>query len=179
LTLSLVALLAMAGPATAQVVVASHGMTADWGFDPSDDPSHPGAKCGYSAPHGDGFAYLRWIKVRAPIVAARDVTSGDDQQQVSWQVIIQRSSASGWKTIKKSNVHQFTAYEFVPTTQSPIKVYFKATNDQNWRALIKIRWLRHGSTEGWVKARMEYYGVKWTVGDPAFVFTDSCAGRAD
>ncbi len=92
---TVLSLLTMAAPVSAQVVVDSHGMTGDWGYLPADDSSSPGAKCGYSAEHNDGFAYLRWIKVRAPRVTARDVTAGQDQQKVSWQVIIQRSSASG------------------------------------------------------------------------------------
>jgi hypothetical protein len=177
--LSLIALLSAAGPASAQDTIASHGLTADWGYMPSDDAEHPAGRCGYSAAHDDGFAYLRWIKVRAPVVAARDVSPDDDQQKVSWQVIIQRSTATAWKTIKRSTARVFTAYEFVPVTHDPIKVYFTATNDQNWRALIRINWLRNGSVEGWVKASITYYGVKWTVGDPAFVFTNSCEGRAD
>lgn len=177
--LSLLSLLVAAGPASAQEVIASDGMTADWGYEPSDDPGHPAGKCGYSAANNEGFAFLRWIKVRAPLVAARDVSPGDDQQKVSWQVIVQRSTATGWKTIKKSTARTFTAYEFVPVNHDPIKVSFTATNDQSWRALIKINWLRNGSVEGWVKASITYYGVKWTVGDPAFVFTNSCAGRAD
>lgn len=177
--LSLLALLAAAVPASAAQVIASSGMTADWGYEPSDDSEHPAGKCGYSSVHEDGFAYLRWIRVRAPVVAARDISPNDDQQKVSWQVIIQRSTTTGWKTIKKSNARTFTAYEFVPVAHDPIKVYFTATNDQNWRALVLIKWLRNGSVEGWVRASLTYYGVKWTVGDPAFVFTNSCEGRAD
>ncbi len=146
---------------------------------PSDDPSHPVAKCGYSAPHSDGFAYLRWVKVQAPRIAARDITGGLDEQQVSWQAIIQRSSGSGWTTIKTSAAHQFTANDANSTAHSAVKVYVTATNDDSWRAVIRINWLRSGSTEGWVKARIQYYGVKWTVGDPAYVFADACGGRAD
>jgi hypothetical protein len=176
---SLVSLLSMAGPAAAQQVISSHGQTGDWGYLPADDPSSPGAKCGYSAAHDDGFAYLRWVKVRAPRIAARDITSGQDQQQVSWQAVIQRSSTTGWKTIKKSAVHTFTANDQTSSPHSAIKVYVTANNDQNWRAVVLIKWLRNGSTEGWVKASITYYGVKWTVGDPAFVYTNSCDGRAD
>ena len=177
--LSLLALLVAAGPASATTIIASHGMTADWGYMPADETDTPAGKCGYSAAHNDGFAYLRWIKVRAPVVAARNVSANDDQQKVSWQVIVQRSIASGWKTIKKSTTRTFTAYEFVPVNHDPIKVSFTATDDHNWRALIKIRWLRHGSVEGWVKASITYYGVKWTVGDPGYVWSDSCGGKAD
>ena len=33
--------------------------------------------------------------------------------------------------------------------------------------------------EGWVKASITYYGVKWTVGSSDYVFQNSCAGSAD
>jgi hypothetical protein len=177
--MSLVAVASIAAPVSAQEVIASQGKTGDWGYSPADDDSTPGAKCGYSAPHEDGFAYLRWIKVRGPVVVARDITGGADHQQVSWQVIVQRSSSSGWKTIKKSSLHQFTADDGGTAAPGPIKVYVKATNDQDWRAVIKINWIRNGATEGWVKASMTYYGVKWTVGSPDFVYTNACDGRAD
>jgi hypothetical protein len=177
--IAIVSVLALAAPAAAAQPIDSSGMTGDWGYLPSDSEESPGGKCGYSAAHEDGFAYLRWIKVRAPRVAARDITGGVDQQKVSWRVIIQRSSGSGWVTIKKSDTRTFTAYDNTSSNHDPIKVYVKATNDENWRAVIRINWLRNGATEGWVKASMEYYGVKWTVGDPAYVFTDSCAGKAD
>ena len=176
--LSLMSLLVAAGPASAEIID-SHGMTGDWGYLPADDESSPAGKCGYSDRLADSYAHLRWIKVRAPRVAARDITGGQDHQQVSWQVIVQRSSASGWTTVKKSSAHSFTAYDDSSSAHSPIKVKFKATTDQSWRALILIKWLRNGSAEGWVKARIEFYGVKWTVGTPDYVFTDSCTGRAD
>lgn len=177
--MSMAALLTMAGPAAAQQVISSSGKTGDWGYLPADSTSSPGAKCGYSAPHVDGFAYLRWVKVRAPRIAARDITAGTDTQQVSWQALIQRSSASGWRTIKKSSVHTFTASDQTSTNHSPVKVSVNATTDQNWRAVVLIKWLRGGGTEGWVKTSIDYYGVKWTVGDPNFVFTNSCGGKAD
>ena len=143
--LSLTSLLIAAAPVSAHEIIDSHGMTADWGFSPDDSSEHPVGKCGYSAANNEGFAFLRWIKVRAPLVAARNVSGGDDEQKVSWLVIIQRSTASGWKTIKKSTARSFTAYEYVPVQHDPIKVSFMATNDQNWRALIKINWHRNGS----------------------------------
>jgi hypothetical protein len=177
--MSMVVLMAMAGPASAQQVISSSGKTGDWGYLPSDDQSHPAAICGYSAPHMDGFAYMRWLKVRVPRIAARDISGGTDTQQVSWQALIQRSSASGWKTIKKSSVHTFIANDQSSTNHSPVKVAVNSTTDQNWRAVVLIKWLRGGGTEGWVKTSIDNYGVKWTVGDPSFVFTNSCDGKAD
>ncbi|MEP7361425.1 MAG: hypothetical protein ABI744_07590, partial [Chloroflexota bacterium] len=60
-----------------------------------------------------------------------------------------------------------------------IKVYLKANTSQLLRAVIYLKWLRNGSTEGWSKARMEFYGVKWTVGASDYVYQDACDGMAD
>ena len=178
--MSLIVLLAMAGPASAMVIIDSHGQTGDWGFLPSDDSSSPAGKCGYSDRLADTYAHLRWIKVRGPEVAARDITGGRDHQMVSWQVKIQRQAPGGaWKTIKSSPVHSATAYDDQSPDFSPIKVSVDGKTYQLWRAVIIVKWWRNGSVEGWVKARIEFYSVKWTVGDPAYVFTDGCTGIAD
>lgn len=39
--------------------------------------------------------------------------------------------------------------------------------------------MRNGSVDGLVKARIVYYGVKWTVGTPDYQFTGACTGAAD
>ncbi|MDL2336105.1 MAG: hypothetical protein QFC55_08755, partial [Chloroflexota bacterium] len=171
--LGLLALLAVAGPAAAQEIIATHGQTGDWGYSPADDDSSPGAKCGYSAPMPDGWAHLRWIKVRGPIVVARDTTGGRDHQTVSWQVKIQRQATGGaWQTMASSSVHSATSYDDTGFHFTPVKVNVSGNTDQLWRAVILLKWLRNGGVEGWTKARIEFYGVKWTVGAPDYFFTD-------
>jgi len=44
---------------------------------------------------------------------------------------------------------------------------------------LYLRWMRGGSVEGTMKLVTEFYGVKWTVGSPDYVYTDWCDGRAD
>ena len=50
---------------------------------------------------------------------------------------------------------------------------------QLYRAIVTLTWLYQGNADGIAKARMEYYGVKWTVGSPDFVYHDACDGAAD
>ena len=74
---------ALGGTASAHVLVGSHGATGDWGT--YDSASTPEGRCGYSAADGSGTAYLRWMKVTAPIIIARDLTPARDHQTARWQ----------------------------------------------------------------------------------------------
>jgi hypothetical protein len=176
--LALTVALALVGPASAAVLVKQSGLWGDYGT--YDSSVQPGAKCGYSAADGTGTAYLRWIKVNPPKAAARDITSARDHQQVSWQVTIQRDPGTGhWKNVAHSGVQTKTTYDDLSATYGSLKVYVNGAPGQIFRAIITLKWLRNGSVEGFVKLRIEYYSVKWTVGIPTYVFTDACTGSAD
>lgn len=179
-TLGVVLLLGVAAPASAFQVISSSGPYGDFGWLPADDVTSPAAKCGYSGVLADNFAHLRWVKVRGPKAAARDVTAGRDQQTLSWQLTIQRQRNGGlWKTVKSSAPQFRTGWDDKSAAFDPMKVYVNGSADQLWRALVVIKWWRNGAVEAWVKVRVEFYGVKWTVGTPDYVFTDACTGVAD
>jgi hypothetical protein len=81
--------------------------------------------------------------------------------------------------VAKSAAHSATSYDDTGYHFGPVKVNVNATTHQLWRAVIYMKWIRGGSTEGWVKARIEFYGVKWTVGVPSYIYQDACDGMAD
>jgi hypothetical protein len=58
-------------------------------------------------------------------------------------------------------------------------VYVNGADNQEFRAMAVLRWMRNGSVNGLLKANIYYYGVKWTVGDPSYQFEDTCWGVAD
>lgn len=178
LSLGLMAAMSLSGPAAA-AQIASHGLTGDYGT--IDNSSQPGGKCGYSPANASGYAFLRWIKVNPPLVAARNLTGAREHQQVRFQFKIQRSNNGGpWKNVASSPVQTKTAYDDTSAPFTAMKAYYNGTSPtEDFRALLKISWLRNGSTEGWVKTTTENYSVKWTVGSPDFVFTEPCSGRAD
>jgi len=60
-----------------------------------------------------------------------------------------------------------------------IKVYVNGSAGRLYRAISTLTWMRNGSATGFVKFRMEYYSVKWTVGVPSYVYHDACDGAAD
>jgi hypothetical protein len=180
LALAAMLVLGFALPASAFEIIQTTGMTGDYGWLPADDETTPGAKCGYSEPLSDGFAHLRWIKVRAPKIAARDTSGGRDMQKAGWKVIVQRQIGDGaWTKVASSAFQMKTTYDDQSADYTAIKVFVSGQANQNFRALAVLRWMRNGTVEGSVKARMEYYSVKWTVGTPDYVFTDSCWGIAD
>jgi hypothetical protein len=177
-TLSTVAVLALAGPAAATTT--THGKFGDFGYLPADSQSNPAGKCGYSEPLSDSYAHLRFIKVRPPEAIARNTTGGRDQQKVTFQVRIQRQGSGGdWSTIKTSAAQSRTAYDDQSANFDPIKVMVNGTNSQLWRAQVILKWWRNGSVEGWGKFPLEWYGVKWTVGTPDYRFDGACTGIAD
>ena len=178
----LIGTLGLAGPASAFQILATSGQTGDYGFLPADDTNAPGARCGYTAPKGDGYAHLRWVRIREPKAGARDVSGSRDHQQVSWQAKIQRApnDASAWQNVAKSAQEFGTAYDDESAVFSPVKLYVHG-DDVNgspdlYRAIVTIKWWRHGAVEGVVKLWISYYDVKLTVGSSDYVFADWCEG---
>jgi len=180
--ISVIAVLAFAAPVSAWDPLKISGDYGDFGSQPEhqDAVEYPGAKCGYSAADGTGTAYLRWIKVYHFLAAARDLTPNRDSQMVSSQVAIQRQTSSGWKTVAKSAIQKLTAYDDQSAKFTDPKVYVHGTSaSQHFRAVLTLKWWRNGAVEGTVKARIEFYSVKWTVGSPTYVYSDACDGAAD
>lgn len=178
--LGLLIVLTVAAPASAFEIITESGQHGDFGF-PHDDLSQPGARCGYSAPNSSGAAQLVFIKVAPPLIGARDVTAGRDEQNASWQVRIEGKpvNAGTWRTVAHSAPQTRTTFDDASASYAPIKLSIHGTQGNIYRALAVFKWLRNGAVEGKVKVRMEYYAVKWTVGSPDYVFTNACDGSAD
>ena len=169
--------LSAAAPASAADVIDSDGM---WGtYTVDDSGADPGAKCGYGPENASGYAFFKWMKAYAPQVYARDTTGGRDHQKVRWIFKLQRSVQGGaFKTVVSAE-QTATAYDDTPAGFTPLKLYKNGRDGDVMRAILLIKWMRNGSVEGWVKLRIGYYSVKWTVGSPDYVFDDACTGRAD
>jgi hypothetical protein len=180
LVLGIVLALALGGTAAAYYVVAngSYG-----GFDVTDTADDPGARCGYGDPDSHGVAVVKWVKImNTTYVWATDPTPGRDHQKVTWRFQIQRQRGSGpWKTVASSDVLSKTAYDDTPASFAPMKLYWTSNKqyDEHVRGRVLLKWWRNGSVEGTVKLFIEYYSVKWTVGDPSYIYGDYCLGHAD
>ena len=182
LSAALLLVAAIGSPASAYSVIKVTGNFGDFGTKPqtSDGPNTPGAVCGYSAPDSNQVAHLAWIKVFPWQAAAFDRTSANDRQPVKFQVTVQRSTNGGtsWKNVA-SKAQTRTASETTSAKFASLKVNASGKANQLFRAIVTLTWLHNGHADGLAKARMGFYGVKWTVGDPAFVFADACDGAQD
>jgi hypothetical protein len=180
LVLGIVLALALGGTAAATYVIADG---AYGNFALTDSAEDPGARCGYGTPDSHGVAVVKWVKVMNTTYAwATDPTPSRDQQKVTWQLQIQRQRGSGpWTTVAKSDVLSKTAYDDTPAVFGPMKLYWTSNKayDEHVLARVVLKWWRNGSVNGTVKLYIEYYSVKWTVGDPNLVYGDWCYGHAD
>src|SRR4051812_18797083 len=150
LALGAVLVLAFSGPVAAYYVLSDTGTHGYYKLE--DDSGRPGGKCGYSAADAHGIAYFRWMKVMTPEIWARDITAGRDAQKVSWKFKLQRSvgSESGpWRTVATSPTETVTAHDDTPASLTVRKASFNGTDyNQYFRAVVTIKWLRHGAVEG-------------------------------
>lgn len=174
--------LAFGSTASAWSLISKSGNTGDFGTKPAsaDSPNAPGAKCIYSAADGSGVAHLAWVKVFPFKAIAYDRTGAKDQQPIKFQLTAQRSTDGGttWKNLGSVSQTR-TAPDTATAKFSSLKVAVSGKTGQLYRAIVTLTWLHNGNADGMAKARMEYYGVKWTVGDPAYVYQDACDGAAD
>jgi hypothetical protein len=166
-----------AGPASAALVTDQGGVHGPYFV--NDTSEHPGAKCGYGAPNQYGFAAFKWMKFYLPQVRARNVTSMRDHQKVRLIYKIQLSAhGMPFKAVEMGQQTR-TAYDDTPAAFDPAKLYHTGHEGDLLRGAFIIQWLRAGDVEGFVKVRLEYYAVKWTVGSSDYVFNGSCTGEAD
>jgi hypothetical protein len=175
--LGMVMTLGLALPVSAEVIVSDRGNHGEAHF--FDSAGFPGGTCGYGAENSLGFAYFKWMKLLGPSIKAYDRTAGVDHQQVIWKFMLQRKKPGHPYTTVGTASQTRTAYDNSFTTFGTLKVYANGVNGDLFRAISLVKWMRNDSVDGSVKARIQYYGVKWTVGSPDYVFTDACTGRAD
>ncbi len=62
---------------------------------------------------------------------------------------------------------------------SALTVNTNGKANETYRAIVTLTWMCNGHADGRVKASMDYYSVKWTVGIPTYVFYGNCTGTAD
>ena len=180
--LGLTLAVAVGSTASAFSILQQSGNHGEWGSSNStpDDSRGLAARCGYSAPDVSGFAHLAWIKVAPFKAQAYNRTGAVDHQPVTFMVTVQRSGDGGstWSNVS-SLAQTRTAYDNLSASFSSLKVLTSGKDGKLYRAVVTLKWLRNGQTDGLVKVLLDYYSVKWTVGDPAFVFANSCSGTAD
>jgi hypothetical protein len=135
-----------------------------------------GARCVYDS-------ILRRIRVRFPVMYARDRTSGVDKQVVGYRIVIQSSdvsadgpwttlagSASPISTVRTSDQHiahlPSKSYTFAPGV---------AENRVFWRALVRMYWYKPGSSTV-VEGRADHAPRYFEGNEEILLSPDSCHG---
>lgn len=181
-SLGLLLALALGSTASAYETISESGNRGEWGSSPTtaDSETSPGAKCGYAAPDDTGFAHLAWIRVFPFKALAFNSSGGVDQQQIREKVTLQRSTDGGTTWKKLSSLSQTrTATDSQSASFSTLKLATTGKQGSLYRALVTLQWLKGSRVDGMAKVRIEFYGVEWTVGDPAFIYENACDGAAD
>jgi len=177
-------LFANAGPALGYSVISESGMVGPYSL--TDTSEMPAGTCGYGDPQPPyDWAWLHWMKVRAPQVYAADRKPGvRDQRHVDWRIRIQRhlfGSLDPWETVAQSHIQKALAYEDAAAPFTPIKLRYNANvnipnNDSYvYRAFVIIRWIKFGGTvEGTVRLTPTYYRMKTPFSPPFTGGGDFC-----
>lgn len=166
-------------PATAYSILKETG--SQGAYIVTDTFDSPGGRCAYGNPNANGVASFRWMRLGPPTVFARDITTERDRQPVAWRFRLQRSpSGTGeWINVATSPWEEARAHDDVGADFHAMKLSHASRGAGFYRGVIQIRWLRRGNVEGSVALAIERYAVKWTVGDPAYVFEGPCTNKAD
>ena len=117
--------------------------------------SNPGAVCTYDLSWGQ----LQSVEVRAPRVLARDVTLGQDQQDVGWQFRIKRRLEAGSKvTVFTSSIQIASATDTAPAPFTRMSAAFVPNYPGPFTVLVRMFWYgTGGAIEGMAKHRIDHY----------------------
>ncbi|MET0773068.1 MAG: hypothetical protein ABWZ82_08300 [Candidatus Limnocylindrales bacterium] len=123
----------------------------------TDTLEYPGATCRYD----DDLDLVR-VRVRPPIVFARDRTSARDLQWVGWVVELQyRPDEGSFSTIQRSSVVKVMALDDAPAPFRQRTVTIdRPRGSGSWRVVSRMIWYRPGTASTWqgtARHRVTFY----------------------
>jgi hypothetical protein len=103
-----------------------------------DSMAKPGARCWYDEGGGSGEEVLTSIRVKAPVVFARDTTAMRDKQKIRFKAIIQRRDGAGpWVTDSTRSTTAF-AWDDTKAAFGPLNVSVFSHFGSKFRARVEI-----------------------------------------
>jgi hypothetical protein len=131
---------------------------------------YPGARCIYPSETAQNETAIR---VRSPIVYARNVFSGTDYQLVSWQARLQERQSGVWRTISSSRREKEYATDLFPAEFSPRTL--AVTTAGAHRIRVDMYWYSpDGSTiVGRARHLVDFYAIVVN-GEQVFQADDAC-----
>jgi hypothetical protein len=126
----------------------------------NDSAGHPGARCSYVEGGGSGEEVLSSIRVKAPVVFARDTTAARDKQKIRFKAMIQRKDgAAAWMTILTPSATAF-AWDDTMASFSPITVHVMSHFGSKFRVRVEITFYsKPGAT--WIQTGQVLREVDW------------------
>ena len=168
-----VAALAMAFPATvaADTEMGHSGLTGTHRL--RDAAGYPGARCGY---YNEKTFFLAEIRVRPPVMFARNSTSGLDIRTVAWRAVLQDRNGTSWTTIASKAFQKEQATDLHPADFLGQR-FTDLSGDGPYRILVDMRWYgADGSVIGNARHRVDHYGRFDMVTGAAYsAVTGACA----
>ncbi len=170
--LALTALVA-GGPVSADTQISHSGLTGSHRL--RDTHAAPGATCVYVGPSH----LLGEIKIKPPVVYARNTTGSRDHQKVGWRYRIDYWDVNGyWDVYELGTIHTATAWDDTPAafTATSLTSGYTAMAGK-FRVYVAMLWYRNGVVEGRQTHRVDYY--RWKSGTLASTRgpNGSCGGQ--
>jgi len=101
-----------------------------------DTAGHPGARCWYVEGGGSGEEVLDSIRVKPPVVFARDTTAMRDKQKIRFKAIIQRKDGAGaWVQYSTSST---TAFAWDDQKASLPAIDMNVVSHYGWRFRARV-----------------------------------------
>jgi hypothetical protein len=136
----------------------------------ADSSEYAGVTCTYN-----NASTISSIRVRDPLVFARNRTSSADTQWVSWyfRVQAQTQGDTSWTAVATSDVSKLTATDAQVANFSPISKAFAGNAGKQYRVLVVIRWY---GTDGTTEVGRATHRVDWYSWEGVPSFDGLCPG---
>ena len=126
----------------------------------NDSMGHPGARCWYDEGGGSGEEVLTSIRVKAPVVFARDTTPARDKQKIKFKAILQgRGGGNPWTWIVTASNTAF-AWDDTKAAFAPIDIH--VNSQYGWKFRIKVEITYYSMSGGsWTQTGQQTHLVDW------------------
>ena len=126
----------------------------------NDSAGHPGTRCWYEEGAGSGEEVLTSMRVKAPVVFARDTTAARDKQKIKFKAIIQRRDGAGaWVVDRTASTTAF-AWDDTAASFEPINLNVNSHYGSKFRARVEITFYSM-SGGSWMQTGQVLREVDW------------------
>lgn len=142
----------------ADTLISSSGMVGPNHL--NDSAAQPGARCWYEEGGGSGEEVLTSIRVKPPVVFARDTTAARDKQKIRFRAIIQRRDGAGPWVVDSTRSATAFAWDDTQAAFGNLNVSVDSHFGSKFRARVEITFYsKPGAT--WIQTGQVVREVDW------------------